>query len=243
MQPPDRFTELQFLLATPEPPDLGPGPRAGVKTLPTLNPLIAHALHSCALSSIRCDLVRALILLWHDHLDDAHTIAQQIENADGSYVHGILHRREPDYSNARYWFHRVGKHPAFAALADRTITLLASKDQAALLRQLVPRGHWEASAFIDACEEASSSSYVLGMRTALPLPVRNERGEGGGEGHPTADTPARLQARGPSSPQPSPPSEGGEGEVSGAHVQLLRSIQAAEFHVLLRHFCGGAPLS
>jgi phenylalanyl-tRNA synthetase alpha chain len=47
---------------------------------------------------------------------------------------------------------------------------------------------------------------------ALPLPVRNERGEG----QPTADTPAVLQAEKPSSPRPSPPSAGGEGEKSGA---------------------------
>ena len=46
--------------------------------------------------------------------------------------------------------------------------------------------------------------------------MRNERGEGRGEGHPTADTPAHLQARQPSSPQPSPPSAGGEGEEFGA---------------------------
>src|SRR5437867_2459147 len=107
MQPPDRFAELHLLLATPEPPELGPGPRPGVKSLPSLNPLIDHALRSCALASLPCHLIRALTLLWHDHLDAAHTIAQSIENADGSYVHGILHRREPDYGNARYWFHRV----------------------------------------------------------------------------------------------------------------------------------------
>ncbi|HEY2952118.1 MAG TPA: hypothetical protein VGK40_06025 [Verrucomicrobiae bacterium] len=82
--------------------------------------------------------------------------------------------------------------------------------------------------------------------SALPLPVRNERREGrppsavllrrtGGEGHPTADTPARLQTRPPSSPQPSPPSAGGEGEDSdalykhqaGSPTPLLRRIKDA----------------
>src|SRR5438309_1200897 len=55
-------------------------------------------------------------------------------------------------------------------------------------------------------------SYVFSARIGLPLLVRNERGEGWGEGHPSADTPDHLQARRPSSPQPSPPSAGGEGE-------------------------------
>ncbi|HEY2951305.1 MAG TPA: DUF6797 domain-containing protein, partial [Verrucomicrobiae bacterium] len=58
--------------------------------------------------------------------------------------------------------------------------------------------------------------YVFSARASLPLPVRNERGEGRGEGHPTADTSAPLQARRPSSPQPSPPSAGREGEVPRA---------------------------
>jgi hypothetical protein len=155
MQPPDCFAALQLLLATPEPADLGPGPRSGLKTLPSLNQLIDHALHSCALSTVRGDLIRGLILLWHDHHDAAHAIVQAIENADGSYVHGVLHRREPDYGNARYWFHRVGQHPAFAALAERVRLGPAADAEQALLHQIVPRGQWDAFAFIDACEAAA----------------------------------------------------------------------------------------
>jgi cbb3-type cytochrome oxidase maturation protein len=51
-----------------------------------------------------------------------------------------------------------------------------------------------------------------GARTLLPLPVRNKRGEG----HSTADTAVHVYAGRPSSPQPSPPSAGGEGEEIGA---------------------------
>ncbi|HEY2951778.1 MAG TPA: hypothetical protein VGK40_04295, partial [Verrucomicrobiae bacterium] len=67
--------------------------------------------------------------------------------------------------------------------------------------------------------------HVFSARTALPLPVRNERGEGRGEGHPTADTPAHLQPRGPSSPRPSPPSAGGEGIETGAPNTYLCRAQ------------------
>src|ERR1041385_7535668 len=56
---------------------------------------------------------------------------------------------------------------------------------------------------------------VMSALTSPPLPVRNEQGEGRGEGHPTADSPAHHEAPRPSSPRPSPPSEGGEGEKPG----------------------------
>ncbi|MBI1923612.1 hypothetical protein HYR99_05125, partial [Candidatus Poribacteria bacterium] len=47
--------------------------------------------------------VQSGLLLWNDALDISHTISQRIENTTGSYWHGIMHRREPDYSNAKYW--------------------------------------------------------------------------------------------------------------------------------------------
>ena len=58
-----------------------------------------------------------------------------------------------------------------------------------------------------------SGAHVVSARTSPPLPVRHERGEGRGEGDLIADTPAQLHARRPSSPQPSSPSVGGEGDA------------------------------
>ena len=147
---------LQQLLATPEPPALGPGPRADVQSLAVLNRQLDQALSLAALTGTRAELVRATILLWHDHLDASHTIAQNIETIEGSYVHAILHRREPDYSNAKYWFRRVGLHPCCGELAKRASALLRAGRAVELEQRLLPRGQWDAFAFVDACETANN---------------------------------------------------------------------------------------
>ncbi len=50
--------------------------------------------------------------LYVDELDRSHAISQGISDATGSFWHGIMHRREGDFSNSHYWFNRVGHHPA-----------------------------------------------------------------------------------------------------------------------------------
>jgi hypothetical protein len=144
------------LLTTPSPPELGSAKRAGVEDVSTLNNKLQDVLERLPRLGRTEDLIRATVLLWHDHLDAAHEIAQNIETADGSYLHGIMHRREPDYGNAKYWFRRVGKHPCFAELAGRATALLRSKSADTLRAGLVPSGEWDAFAFIDACETAAS---------------------------------------------------------------------------------------
>lgn len=51
-------------------------------------------------------------------LDRSHSISQSDSSAEGSFWHGIMHRREGDYSNAKYWFRRVGTHPVLIELSD-----------------------------------------------------------------------------------------------------------------------------
>ena len=63
----------------------------------------------------RADL-RAGLWLYIDELDRSHTLSQGIDDATGSFWHGIVHRREGDFGNSHYWFNRVGKHPAMAKI-------------------------------------------------------------------------------------------------------------------------------
>lgn len=58
------------------------------------------------------------LFLYFSCLDEAHKIAQDVSTVEGSFWHGIMHRQEPDASNAAYWFRRVGNHPVLAQLHD-----------------------------------------------------------------------------------------------------------------------------
>ena len=154
----DAFAELKNLMAIGGLPDLGPGPREGVLPLATLGAKLDAILEKSTLPAESQELVRGLILLWHDHADAAHMIAQEIETADGSLLHGILHRREPDYGNAAYWFRRVGQHPSFLTLAEQVGKLLTANGQTSLQRTLMPDGKWDPFAFIKECEKAAGAN-------------------------------------------------------------------------------------
>ena len=63
--------------------------------------------------------VRSLLLLTAGDLERAHILVQEASDADGTYIHGIVHRTEGDFDNARYWFRRTPVHPAAAEIYRR----------------------------------------------------------------------------------------------------------------------------
>lgn len=104
--------------------------------------------------------VKAGLYLLNESLDKSHDIAQEITNATGSYWHGLMHRMEGDYSNAKYWFNDVGHHPVFSSLIACVRDYLSIKDLADLdneaLRQklevLITSPVWNPCVFIDVVE-------------------------------------------------------------------------------------------
>lgn len=164
----DIGAESRALLQTPELAKLGPGPRTGRKSFPELDSALRPLLDKAGLSKERHSLVLAVVLLRHDHLDEAHSLAQNVPTADGSFVHGIMHRREPDYGNARYWFHRVGAHPAFPAIAQEVSAIAAEGAGSNLLKRLCRDQKWDPFGFIDCCQEYcnSGSAEELFLRKA-----------------------------------------------------------------------------
>ena len=86
--------------------------------------------------------VQSGLYLYFSALDESHKISQGIGSASGSYWHGIMHRQEGDWSNAKYWFRRVGAHPVFAELAAAT------------------GAGWDPYAFVDRCSAAAAGNLA-----------------------------------------------------------------------------------
>lgn len=138
--------ELRQAIAAADLPSLGAGPAApqlgallqrNDVGLPNRSPADVGAARACE---------AALWLLAGDP-DRSHEISQSIESADGSFWHGVMHRREGDFSNAKYWFRRAGSYPALARIREA----IAADPLAGALSG---EGAWDAVGFVDQCQQA-----------------------------------------------------------------------------------------
>ncbi len=81
---------------------------------------------------------QAGLYLAFNFFDESHAISQDLHTAEGSYWHALLHRREPDPDNAKYWFRKVGTHRVYETLRAEAAKLDWKE--------------WDAAAFVDECE-------------------------------------------------------------------------------------------
>lgn len=156
-------------LLNPEPPnELGPG-RPNIKAHPALSDLTPERLVTPLKLHDRQMALAALAGLWlrHDYFDESHAISQDLETLEGSYWHGILHRREPDYGNARYWMRRVPSHPIHTPLLAGAQTLAAAGDLEPEVKAewnrtpLNQAASWDSSAFVGFCERSRRGPAAL----------------------------------------------------------------------------------
>jgi hypothetical protein len=160
---PDTYGEpIAHLIGDTPLNDLGPGrPNRSLQT--TLASLdVATAFSGQKVVDV--DMANACISgLWllHDHLDQSHTISQGIHTSTGSYWHGIMHRREPDFGNAKYWFRRVGNHPIFERLRTESADWAerVRHDEAAYL---TTQASWDPFRFVDLCQRGLREDGDLG---------------------------------------------------------------------------------
>jgi hypothetical protein len=146
----ENATSLLDVIGTDDLPDLGPGPRSGVLPEAELLAKTDAWLAGWKPTARTAKLFRAAALLWHDHHEAAHAIVQDEPSAEASFLHAILHRREPDQANSCYWWRRVGRHPAFVTIAKRVGGYLEGDEFKRWRDLLVPGGVWEPEAFVDA---------------------------------------------------------------------------------------------
>lgn len=109
------------------------------------------------------EAIKSGLLLWNDALDESHTISQGLADQTGSYWHGIMHRREPDYPNSKYWFGRVGTHPIFPALRERALELFEETENPSdalteIGQAIATEENWDSYQFIDWCQAAEGDS-------------------------------------------------------------------------------------
>jgi hypothetical protein len=136
---------------------------------PVKSPVAAHAM-------------LAALWLWHDGLEECHKIVQKSPEDLGaihshasqdmtptlSFWHAIMHRREGDFSNSKYWYARAGAHPAIALLANQAGAIVNQMPADREIFQIVAKG-WNAAAFVDLVEAVHGKPTDPRHRAAISL--------------------------------------------------------------------------
>jgi hypothetical protein len=150
------------LLAGAELNELGPG-NPGVESRPLLDQLTDASLVAPHQPRDPDAAWACCAGLWlrYNFLSDSHRISQDLETPEGSYWHGIMHRREGDFDNAMYWFRRVGSHPVFDELAAESLKLVGKILPDSSETFLSDGNCWAPDRFNDLCRQSAGTGSDL----------------------------------------------------------------------------------
>ncbi|MEI8379926.1 MAG: hypothetical protein WCJ09_07350 [Planctomycetota bacterium] len=128
-------------------------------------------------ANIATTALQAGLLLLSGYVEESHAASQSIEGEGlqhtGDYWHAILHRREPDYENAKYWFRHVGRHPNFGRLAELIPSMLkqttgpVATELGRWASRLITSHGWDAFAFVDFCQAAERHAELRALGDAI----------------------------------------------------------------------------
>ena len=144
---------IKDLFYTNSLPSLGSEKRNDSLDLTKCEDLIENALEFT--STEQQALIRSALLLWHDHLEASHEISQCLNSKDGCFLHALMHRREPDFPNAKYWLNRTGQYEAYSEIASRSKILLIEESLPNLFTD-----EWNPYAMVDSVEHAKPNTQT-----------------------------------------------------------------------------------
>ena len=103
-------------------------------------------------------LAQAALYLYFDCFEEAHNIANDHEGStEGNWIHAIVHRREPDAGNSRYWYARVNVPAKISGeIAREALAILKEqpvKELEPLVQKLEKSKRWEPEAFVGLCDQ------------------------------------------------------------------------------------------
>jgi len=110
--------------------------------------------------------------LWHDGLEECHRIVQDSPEGEMgrtySFWHAIMHRREGDFSNSKYWYARAAGHPALATLTASVGGIVDRAPADKALLRVVASG-WNPNAYVDLVEIVSRNENDSRLAIAVQL--------------------------------------------------------------------------
>jgi len=144
---------------------VGPSPNRGIAAA---MPSLVEVLDKQVAAGPMRECLHAGLWLLGDDLDAAHRICQDVETAHGAAWHAVVHRREGDFWNSKYWWRRAGG-VRFEGLAEGIRAALP--DGPAEVLACVRGGRYDGSSFVDIVERSHGD---VTMREALVTVQRME---------------------------------------------------------------------